>query len=215
MHSRLALSLLALPLAALALVGAGCGSGSASPGVASLGGTGTTSTSSGAPAGDAGPSSSSGRDAGTGGSLVMKTQNALQFAQCMRSHGVPNFPDSNGQGEFHIGASSGLDPGSARFQAALTACQKVLPNGGQPTPQQLAKARRQALAFSACMRRHGVPDFPDPNFSSGGGGIGIRVHVTPGGDQNPQSPIFQAAMQACQGHLPFKGAGLRTSAGGK
>jgi hypothetical protein len=133
----------------------------------------------------------------------------------MRSHGVPNFPDPNAQGDINVGPGSGIDPGSAKVQAAYQACRNVLPNGGQPTPQQLAKARQDALAFSACMRRHGLPDFPDPSFSSGGGGIGVHVHVQVGGDLDPQSPAFQAATRACEGHLPLKGVGAKTSAGGK
>jgi hypothetical protein len=203
-------SLLAgLVVALVSLVAAGCGGGSDPPSVASLGGSHTTTTSGGD---DSGGSTSSG---GGGFGLAMKSQDGREFSQCMRSHGVPNFPDPNARGDLTIGPSSGINPGSAKFQAALRACQKVLPNGGQPTPQQLAKARQGALAFSACMRSHGVPDFPDPTFSSGGGGIGIGVHISAGGDLNPQSPTFQAAQQACQGHLPFKGAGLKTSAGGK
>jgi hypothetical protein len=191
----------------VSLVAAGCGGGSDPPAVASLGGSHATTTSSG---GAPGGSTSSG---GGGFGLAMKSQDALAFSQCMRSHGVPNFPDPNAQGDLTIGPSSGLDPGSAKFQAAQSACQKTLPNGGQPTPQQLAKARRGALAFSACMRSHGIPDFPDPSFSNGG--IGIRIHMSAGSDLNPQSPTFQSAQRVCQGHLPFKGAGARTSAGGK
>jgi hypothetical protein len=203
-------SLLAgLVVGLVSLAAAGCGAGSDPPSVASLGGSHTTPTTSG---GGPGGSSSSG---GGGFGLAMKPQDALAFSQCMRSHGVPNFPDPNAQGDLAIGPSSGLDPGSAKFQAAQRACQKTLPNGGQPTPQQLAKARQGALAFSACMRSHGLPDFPDPTFSSGGGGIGIRAHMSAGSDLNPQSPTFQSAQRACQGHLPFKGAGARTSASGK
>jgi hypothetical protein len=196
-----------LVVAFVSLVSAGCGGGSDAPSVASLGGSHATTTSGG---GDSGGNTSSG---GGGFGLAMKSQDALAFSQCMRSHGVPNFPDPNARGDLTIGPSSGIDPGSAKFQAAQQACQRVLPNGGQPTPQQLAKARQGALAFSACMRSHGIPDFPDPTFSNGG--IGIRIHSTAGSDLNPQSSTFQAAQQACQGHLPFKGAGAKTSAGGK
>jgi hypothetical protein len=192
-----------LAVVVLALVVAGCG-GSASPSVASLGGSDTTPGASGAPAGDDGPGS------GIGGSLIMKTQNGLEFAKCMRAHGVPNFPDPNGQGVIQI-AGSAIDPRSAKFQAAQRACQKVLPNGGRPSPQQLAKMRLQALAFSACMRNHGLPDFPDPSFS--GGGVRLSLRAGPGSDVNPSSPTFQAAQRACQGHLPGNLGGGST--GGK
>jgi hypothetical protein len=215
MHSRPALvTSAALSLAALSLLVAGCG-GSHSPGVASLGPSGTTGTSttqSGAGSGSssAGPGSASG-SAGGGFGLTMKTQNGARFAACMRSHGIRSFPDPNAQGAISIGPGSGIDPSSAKFQAAQQACRKVLPNGGQPSPQQVAKIQQQALAFSACMRKHGLSDFPDPTFS--GGGVQMTIRGGPGSDLNPSSPAFQAAQKACQGLLPGKVA--TGAAGGK
>jgi hypothetical protein len=119
----------------------------------------------------------------------------------MRSHGVPNFPDPSSGGGISIGPGSGIDPNSPKFRAAQQACQKVLPNGGQPSPQQLAKMQQHLLAFSACMRSHGVPDFPDPTFPTGGGAQ-LRIRGGSGSDLNPQSPRFQAAQTACRGNLP-------------
>jgi len=127
------------------------------------------------------------------------TVRVLKYVACMRAHGLPNFPDPNSQGAISVGPGSGIDPSSPKFQAAQKACQSVLPNGGPPTPQQLAKMEQKALAFSACMRKHGLPDFPDPQFSSGGG-IGIRIRLGgPNSDLNPSSPVFQAAQKACRG----------------
>ncbi|MHB1571966.1 MAG: hypothetical protein ACYC0H_22545 [Solirubrobacteraceae bacterium] len=55
---------------------------------------------------------------------------ALKYAACMRSNGVPDFPDPNAQGQIQINAAgaSGLDPSSPQFQKAQTAC-KSLDNG--------------------------------------------------------------------------------------
>lgn len=47
---------------------------------------------------------------------------ALEFAQCMRAHGVANFPDPDGTGRIPDPASAGLDQGSPQFQAANQAC---------------------------------------------------------------------------------------------
>ncbi|HEY3725603.1 MAG TPA: hypothetical protein VGL51_00415 [Solirubrobacteraceae bacterium] len=58
------------------------------------------------------------------------------------------------------------------------------------------------LAFSECMRSHGVTGFPDPN--PGGGGLNIA-----GTGINPSSPSFQAARVACQKLLPGGGPGSR------
>jgi hypothetical protein len=58
----------------------------------------------------------------------------LKFAQCMRSHGVPNFPDpttrSDGRVEFVLSVSrDGFDPHSPQILAKARACQHVLPAG--------------------------------------------------------------------------------------
>lgn len=207
-------SALALLLGLLAALTAGCG-GSGSPGVANLDtGANTTSTSSTAPV-VVGSSGSSGTSSGAV-LMLSGSKNALKFSQCMRAHGVSNFPDPNGQGQVQIGASSGIDPRSSTFQSARQACQKLI-GGGTATPAQQAKARRLALAFSACMRGHGLPDFPDPTFSSDSNNTGVRLTGGPNSDLNPNSPAFQAAQQDCGGPKgpPGKGAPGPSSGGGK
>jgi hypothetical protein len=140
--------------------------------------------------------------------------NGVKFAACMRKHGVPNFPDPNGQGTIHIDSSMGIDPQSPKFQAAQQTCQNTLSNGGQPSPAQQAKVKQRLLAFSACMRKHGLSDFPDPTFSSSGGGFQFNGGES-GSDLNPNSPKFQAARDACQANLPGRAAGGVTHTGTK
>ncbi len=148
-----------------------------------------------------------------------KQAGGLAFAQCVRAHGVPNFPDptSNGQGGIRIQQSqqsgsgpttevNGVSVNGPAFQRAMQTCRSYLPNGGRPSAAQTAKVKAQALAMSRCMRSHGVPNFPDPTFQSGpngGVGVGIRIGNTSGID--PNSPAFQAAQKAC-GSI-FGGAG--------
>ncbi len=195
-----------------ALLAAGCGGGGGSPGVASIASSTTTATTT-----TQSNSGQTGKALGgpSGGSsphfqIAMNTGNATlgaKFSSCMRKHGVQNFPDPNSQGVIQFGSGMGIDPSSPTFQSARSVCQKLLPNGGQPTPQQLAKQQQQMLAFSKCMRAHGIKDFPDP--SNGG----IRLHAGQGSDLNPDNPQFQAAQQACQGDLPLKGAKVRAGGG--
>jgi len=180
---------LGVTLAALLLLAA-CGS-SGGPGVASLGR--ATPTPSGLPAGSS------------------KGQVALAFSQCMRHHGVTNFPDPSTGGGLTINSDSGINPDSPVFQAAQTACKSLLPNGGQIDPAQAAAAQAAALRFSQCMRDHGVASFPDPQFSSGGGG-GVRLQLPQGVDFN--SPQFQAAQNACQSNLPKPPGGSTVTNGG-
>jgi hypothetical protein len=135
--------------------------------------------------------------------------NGRKFSACVRSHGVPGFPDPNGEGVIQLsgGPGSAVEPNSPKFQSALQTCRKLLPNGGHATPAQIAAAQRQMLAFSACMRTHGVPGFPDPKFTGG--------HVTfQANGFDATSPKFFAARQACRSKLPGKAGGPLTQSAG-
>jgi hypothetical protein len=203
-----------LAVGAFVLLAAGCGGGGGSPGIASVAdsatttSTSTSTTQSGAGSADkafGGPSVGRGGNFQIG--MNVGTVDGTKFSACMRKHGVTNFPDPNGQGVITIHSGMGIDPGSPAFRSARTACEKLLPNGGQPTPAQIAQAQKQMLALSACMRAHGIKDFPDPS----NGGLQIRVH--PGSDLDPNNPTFQKAQQACQKYQPFKGGGLKAGGG--
>jgi hypothetical protein len=70
-----------------------------------------------------------GGSSGNGSSSGSSTQAVIKFANCMRSHGVPNFPEPNAQGQELITGSSGINPNSPQFQSAMAACQSLLPAG--------------------------------------------------------------------------------------
>ena len=129
----------------------------------------------------------------------------VAYSQCMRSHGVPEFPEPT-EGHLlihssnHDGHATGIDPGSAQFQAAQKVCGKLLPEGGTPSPAQRAKMQESALKFSRCMRTHGVPNFPDPTFSGGGARLTLKAGGANGID--PESPQFRAAQKTCQSIAP-------------
>ena len=53
----------------------------------------------------------------------------VRWARCLRSHGLPNFPDPDAQGAFD---SSRFDESSPAFQTASNACKSLQPAG--PTP---------------------------------------------------------------------------------
>jgi hypothetical protein len=52
------------------------------------------------------------------------TRSELAFAECMRKHGYPGFPDPDSQGVLNL---SGIDPRSAQFQSSMKSCR---PQGG-------------------------------------------------------------------------------------
>lgn len=65
----------------------------------------------------------------TGSQQQQQNQSAnLQFAQCMRSNGVPDFPDPGSNGAFLISGSVQNEP---QYQSAYSTCKHLLPNGGQ------------------------------------------------------------------------------------
>jgi hypothetical protein len=94
------------------------------------------------------------------------TQNgALAFARCLRSHGLPNWPDPNSSGVFDKSKIRQLGYSESRVRAIEDgACNHLLPNGGSGGQTELAlRQRTQAgLAFARCVRRRGFPNFPDP-----------------------------------------------------
>jgi hypothetical protein len=125
---------------------------------------------------------------------------ALKFSNCMRAHGVSNFPDPSAGGA--IALAPGLNAQSPSFQSAQKACSKYQPGGGGPIKMS-ASQRREALRFAECMRANGEPDFPDPTLGnatpSGSSPVialrGMVFKLPPG--LNPMSPGFQRAATAC------------------
>ena len=130
-------------VAAVSLFAAGCGGGGSSSGVASV--------------------ASSTTSAGT-------TNRPLAFAQCMRSHGIPNWPDPSRGGVFDKSKLRALGVSGSRIRAIEDGpCNHVLPNygSGPQTAQQTRTQLADELSFARCMRSHGVSRFPDPTAQSG------------------------------------------------
>src|SRR5262245_3948815 len=64
------------------------------------------------------------------------------------------------------------------------------------------RSKRDALvAFSACMRKNGVPKFPDPQVV----GRGLRLSFGSENGIDPNAPQFKRAQSACQKLLPNGG----------
>jgi len=177
-NARRSIVLLAAGVASVGLV-CGCAS-SSSPGVAHL-----SSGRGGSSAGAGGRRSSEGGSAST-------QQKMVAFARCMRANGVPGFPEPV-EGHFELRAGSGFGSGingrPPLLQSAQKACRKLLPNGGVPTPQERAQMQERVLKFATCMRSHGEPKFPEPEFTTDAVRLGGRI--------DPNSPQFKAAQKAC------------------
>jgi len=137
-------------------------------------------------------------------------QQELAYSACIRSHGIPDFPDPRGgiqeNGTLTTTTVNGvtLKESQAQIQTAEQACQQYQEahaGDGPASPQQ----QQAALAYAQCMRTHGITNFPDPKVTA----HSFAVHVPSGTD--PNSPQFQAATSACQSLMP----GDRAAKGGK
>jgi hypothetical protein len=188
-RSRLAKAALLTPALAVAaglgLLATACG-GSSSQGVAQVDSTGTTTSS---------PDSQDGA----------RNADPAAYSACMRRNGVRKFPDPDARGRIRISKDE-LNPNSPQYRAALNACKTLLPPEPTPSQKQLAEALRLGLEYAACMREHGVPNFPDPGTTADG-------HLDPnptGVHLDQDAPRFKAADRTCIG----LGRGMKNALGG-
>ncbi len=59
------------------------------------------------------------------------TEKAVAYTRCMRTHGVPDFPDPV-DGKITLSPASGIDPNSSSFRSATLACASLAPAGAAP-----------------------------------------------------------------------------------
>ena len=152
-------------LIALAAILAGCGGAGSNPGVANVSASSTSGSHSSSPS---------------------TYDRALAYANCVRTHGVPLWPDPDSSGRFD---KSKLTPrqlgvSSSKAGAAAHACRTLLPTY---SAAQQSQVLAQALRFSGCMRAHGSTNFPDPESNGA-----IRIpHAM------ESSPVYLAALHFC------------------
>jgi hypothetical protein len=167
-------------LAMLALIGAGCSSGSAENGDT-----------------DTGSSTSPGSTGAT--KKLSARDKAVKFAECIRAHGVSDFPDPNEKNQFEYGVSVTV----AVWTKATTACKDLQPPGTL-SGKRTSTEQSAALRFAQCVRDHGVKDFPDPV----NGDPLIDTYKIPSSNQPGGMDILNAATHKC-------GKILREAAGGQ
>jgi hypothetical protein len=137
------------------------------------------------------------------------SQQALAFSHCMRQDGVPGYPDPDSSGQIPKRTPQQLGVSNSQFQTAETACQHLLPGGGQPTQAQIQQRDQQEWArfrnFTQCMRSHGLTDWPEPtpypqdharpifDLQPGDGPQPVGI--------DPNSPQISPKVRACVGVL--------------
>ena len=154
-------------------------------------------------------STGSGGSRSAGGSSG--SQSAVAFSACMRSRGVPNFPDPDADGRplevdaAQLGVSDGL------YQTAEHACLHLLPTGGSlqqlthqcllygACPQSLvAPLMTLERKYAQCMRSHGVPNWPDPSISPKGGRPVFDLGAAGIDTQSTDAPQFISKDRKCR-----------------
>ncbi|MGH3380209.1 MAG: hypothetical protein ACRDP6_36300 [Actinoallomurus sp.] len=134
--------------------------------------------------------------AGSSGAKSSATADqGVKHAQCMRDNGLPGYPDPD---QTNADTTKNLpDRDSPQFKKAEQACQSLEPPENRPGTPENAELQRKMLKSSQCMRKNGVPNFPDPQ----NGKILVKRGTIDG-----NSPQFKKAVQACR-YLEVGGVG--------
>ncbi len=151
--------------------------------------------------------------AGSGGSPAAGgsagSASAVAYSACMRSHGVPNYPDPDSSGQLPKTDAQILGASTSQYRVAQQACQDLLPTGGSLQQQEhqcmqnsdcapalVQQMMTADLKLARCMRSHGVPNFPDP---TSGGSSGPVFNITKAGisDAASHTDGFMAKLTEC------------------
>ena len=139
----------------------------------------------------------------------------VAYSACMRSHGVPNYPDPDSSGQLPKPDAHHLGVNSTQLQATQQACQHLLPNTGRAinvgSVQQCMEADdcpralvqqvlTQERRFARCMRSRGVPNWPDPVTDSQGRPV-FAISISKEGF-NPYSKPIWAKGNQCSHVMP-------------
>lgn len=129
------------------------------------------------------------------------TTGLLAYSSCIRSHGVPNFPDPTGSGGIPKETAQQLGVSQSQLQAAQNNCKYLLPAGGSLSGQAnqtiTVEQQQYYLKVAACMHAKGVTNFPEPSFFGGSVEFQGLGHL-PG----VHSPLFVDAFGVCQKLIP-------------
>jgi hypothetical protein len=126
---------------------------------------------------------------------------ALKFADCIRAHGVPSFPDpSGGSGGVNL-SGAGINPQSPAFKSARKACAPLAPGGAPGGARATESQFLAALKFAKCMRVNGFPSFPDPTRNDSPPGpiliIGTGLFFRVSANFDPNTRAVHRAVAAC------------------
>ena len=147
--------------------------------------------------GGGGNTTTNGNSAASGGGAQQSGAHvAYEYAACMRSHGLPNFPDpiiheSAGSGSVGIRVTA-AESRSPSFKSAEKACSGILPQGNSSSSNRQGPSVQEFVAFAQCLRTHGYSRFPDPNSQGQ-----LAPQAITGAGINVNAPGFLATARGC------------------
>jgi hypothetical protein len=162
-----------------------------------------------------GSGSSAGSDGTANAGMSRTSASLVAYSACMRSHGVPNYPDPDSSGQLPKPDAHLLGVSSTQLQAGQRACQHLLPisgraiNAGSVQQCMMADDCPQALvqqvlteerSFAQCMRSLRVPNWPDPVTDSQGRPV-FAISISKDGF-NPYSKPIWAMGNQCSHLMP-------------
>jgi hypothetical protein len=145
------------------------------------------------------------------GQGAANSSSAVSYSNCMRSHGVPDYPDPGSGGQVPKGSAQQFGVSGSQLEAAEQACQHVYPTDGGSFQQLIQECEMtgdcpQAVVqrtlnvmreYAQCMRSRGVPNFPDPTLDSEGRPF-FNASAAGISHQYTHSPQFAAKDATCE-----------------
>jgi len=114
--------------------------------------------------------------------------------QCLRAHGVPNFPDPVYDPSDRRWPYADFRPGIP--QSAEQACQHLDPSAVSQSPPVPQAQFQQLVRLAQCIRTHGEPTWPDPDPQG-------QFRLPP--PLLNKSPAEENALKAYQRYIPSGG----------
>jgi hypothetical protein len=123
-----------------------------------------------------------------------KAAAVAKYVSCLRAHGVTNLPIVSGNNS-GVRIQVNAQTSGPQFQQAAAACRNDLPHG-TVQPNITTAQQQDYLQAAACMRSHGITNFPDPVIS----GPNVHFPIPPG--VNINAPQVVQAIQICRKLIP-------------
>jgi hypothetical protein len=139
---------------------------------------------------------------GTGSASSTYVSDKVGLARCLRTHGVPDYPDPDAAGQESPNSKQLIR--TPQGQAAVSACSYWSSRIHNDVTAQNQAIRVEYVRFAECMRSHGLPNFPGPVYAEG------RVEFVLSASQDgfdPHSLQVLAKAHECEHVLPA-GSGL-------